>query len=149
VAILSRTQDKAMHEHTEAVGAGARQDDARSSVEAAEEPEPPGDEPMAAHTPQGVRPRWDKDNREFLINDVLVKRYKHRARSQTAVLATFEECNWAARVDTPLRNNLKTHQALKALNKLAPGKIRFRSDGTGEGIRWESVDSEATEKVPE
>ena len=111
-----------------------------------EDAEPPGDGPVVARTLQSVRPRWDEANRQFFINGVVVKTYKHKAVNQTAVLAALQESGWARRVLLPF-HKVKTSQTLKELNRLAPDKMRFRGDGTGEGLTWELVDLDSPERA--
>ena len=94
-----------------------------------------------------LRPKWDENNRELSVNGLVVKRYKHTADNQTRVLAAFQKHEWSTRVPNPLHRT-DTHQTLKELNKLAPDKIRFRGDGTGKGLTWETVDLDSCEKAP-
>lgn len=102
--------------------------------------------PRKSRTPkavgEGVRtiqPKWDEGKRQFLIDGVVVKQYRHTAANQTAMLQTFENNDWAERVPNPSGDSEETQQTLKELNKLAPANIRFRADGTGEGLVWEAV----------
>jgi hypothetical protein len=63
------------------------------------------------------------------------------------VLAAFEAAEWPSGIADPLprrsRGNAKVRrrETIKSLNAgLPPGTIRFRSDGTGTGIRWENAE---------
>jgi hypothetical protein len=76
----------------------------------------------------------------------VIKRLRHIAGNQSAVLVAFEAAEWPRRIDDPLprlakRNAKKCRiDTIKSLNLgLAPETIRFRTDGTGGGICWEPV----------
>ena len=92
-------------------------------------------------------PHWDAETRELRINGHLVKRFKWKAANQETVLAAFEEEGWRRRIDDPLPpvpDQLSTRhlsEAIKQLNRSQKNSlIRFRGDGTGEGITWELVE---------
>jgi len=60
------------------------------------------------------------------------------------ILTTFEEEKWPPKVDDPLPPHAeidakqRLHDTIKSLNRGQKRKlIRFRGDGTGQGIRWE------------
>jgi hypothetical protein len=76
----------------------------------------------------------------------VIKRLRHIARNQSALLVAFEAAGWPRRIDDPLsrlaqRNAKKCRQeTIKSLNRsLILGTIRFRADGTGGGVCWEPV----------
>jgi PHD/YefM family antitoxin component YafN of YafNO toxin-antitoxin module len=96
-------------------------------------------------------PCWDRERRELRIGNVVVKRFKWPAENQEQVLDAFEEEGWPTRIDDPLVPHPKIcpkrrlHDTLKCLNrKQVNGFIKFRGDGTGQGvlleINWESED---------
>ena len=103
-------------------------------------PSPPA-EPHTAPT----RPRWDPANRTLYWGHLPVKRYSVPAPNQERILSAFEEEGWPPHLDDPLsgahRQDAKQrlHDTIKNLNRhqLRP-LIRFRGDGTGEGVRWEA-----------
>lgn len=97
------------------------------------------------------KPIWDADRQELRFNGDLVKRYRHPSKNQIAVLNCFQEEEWPARIDDPLpptpgsNSRRKLNDTVKALNNHQKNKLlRFRCDGTGEGVIWETVDQLAT-----
>jgi hypothetical protein len=91
-------------------------------------------------------PIWDSEKRELRIYGALVKRFKWRAANQEAILAAFQEEDWPTRIDDPLspqpEQNPKRRlcDTIKCLNRKQMNElIRFRGDGTGEGIIWEQI----------
>jgi hypothetical protein len=82
-------------------------------------------------------PIWDKDKRELRLDGKVVKSYRKAAQNQTLILASFEELNWPARIDSPFRAaDFETKSStIKALNEAIP-QLRFWADGA-HGIRWE------------
>jgi hypothetical protein len=76
-----------------------------------------------------------------------VKRFRQPARNQTTILAAFQEQGWASHIDDPLPlgqgedasdAKRRLHETIKNLNKNLPSHtLRFRGDGTGEGVTWE------------
>jgi hypothetical protein len=92
-------------------------------------------------------PRWDSRRRELHFRGLLVKRFRQPARNQELILATFEEDGWPYEIDDPLPGDFKhdarerLHDAIKNLNRNHVRPIvRFRGNGTGQGIRWLPVD---------
>jgi hypothetical protein len=105
----------------------------------------------AAH---GV-PHWDAEIRELRWNGQLVKRFKWQAANQEIVLTAFEEDGWPARIDDPLPphaeqdSKRRLSDTIKCLNRKQQHElIRFRGDGTGEGIAWEFVPTNGTSPRP-
>jgi hypothetical protein len=73
-----------------------------------------------------------------------VKRFKWQAANQERILTVFEEEGWPARIDDPLApspaidTKRRLSDTIKCLNrKQANALIRFRGDGTGQGVIWE------------
>ncbi|MFT5300651.1 MAG: hypothetical protein ACI87E_000449 [Mariniblastus sp.] len=96
------------------------------------------------YQPPKIRPIWDKQKRELRYGDKLVKQFKWPALNQECVLNAFQEMGWPKEIDDPLSRDPKIcpkrrlHDTLKCLNrKQANGIIKFRGDGTGEGVRLE------------
>ena len=91
------------------------------------------------------RPSWDCASRELTFHDILIKRFRCPAQNQEAVLAAFEEEQWPSRIDDPLPQisgqcpKQRLHDTIKSLNRHHHREpiIRFRGDGTGEGVIWE------------
>lgn len=93
-------------------------------------------------------PHWDAELHELSFDGQLVKGFKSPAPNQAAILTAFEEEGWPPRIDDPLPRHPEQDQdpkrrlndTVKALNHHQKRHlIQFSSDGTGEGVRWESV----------
>jgi hypothetical protein len=92
-------------------------------------------------------PHWDRENRVLCVGPHLAKRFKRPSPNQEAILTVFEEEGWPHRIDDPLRPDgdqhpkQRLHDTIKWLNRHHHHRlIRFRGDGTGEGVCWEYVD---------
>jgi hypothetical protein len=97
---------------------------------------------------KGILPHWDAETRRLWLGGFLVKEFRQPAANQTRLLEVFEEQGWATgHIDDPLPRQpeeteedakRRLHETIKNLNRgLLPATIRFRGDGTGEGVRWE------------
>jgi hypothetical protein len=104
-------------------------------------------------------PSWDADGRRLWLGERLLKQFRQPAPNQTRLLDVFEEYGWVnPHIDDPLppRNGeteddgkRRLHETLKNLNrKLPAGTIRFRGDGTGQGINWEYDRQDVTAPRP-
>lgn len=89
-------------------------------------------------------PRWDSERRELTLRGDLVKRFKWQAANQELILDAFQEAGWPVRIDDPLPpqpeqdSKRRLSDTIKCLNrKQANRLIRFRGDGSGEGVLWE------------
>jgi hypothetical protein len=90
------------------------------------------------------KPRWHR--RKLWFCGQLVKLFRGSADCQEIILAAFEEDGWARRIDDPLPQvagmvpQERLHNAVRRLNgdQLTP-LLRFRCDGTGQGVMWEAV----------
>ena len=92
-------------------------------------------------------PHWDALARELRMNGHLVKRFKWPAANQETLLAAFQEEGWSRRIDDPLPPkpdllpSTRLSETIKRLNgKQKNALIRFRGDGTGEGVTWELIE---------
>jgi hypothetical protein len=92
-------------------------------------------------------PSWDAQSRRLWLGGVLLKEFRQPSPNQTRLLDVFQEQGWkAVHVDDPLSAapgereedaKRRLHDTIKNLNRgLPPGTIRFRGDGTGQGVRW-------------
>ena len=97
-------------------------------------------------------PYWDAETRELRINGRLVKRFKWKAANQETLLTAFEEEGWHVRIDDPLPpvpDQLSTRRLSEAIKQLNLSQknslIRFRGDGTGEGVTWELVEQDGSD----
>jgi hypothetical protein len=103
--------------------------------------------PSRSATVARIVPQWDAMRRELIVGGQVVKRFRVPARNQEAVLVAFEEEGWPHRVYDPLSPDGDTdtkqrlRETIKALNGHRLARIiRFRGDGTGEGVCWELAD---------
>lgn len=94
-------------------------------------------------------PCWDVDRHELSFSGYLVKRFKHKSRNQETILAAFHEEGWPGAIPDPLPPNGDTdpkrrlNDTIKGLNHHQENElIRFRGDGTGEGVIWEAKTSQ-------
>jgi hypothetical protein len=91
-----------------------------------------------------IKPSWDSKRRLLRVNETIVKRFRWGARNQEAILSAFEEDGWPPRIDDPLSpimnqdSKRRLNDTIKYLNRNQEiVMLRFRGDGTGEGIIWE------------
>ena len=106
----------------------------------------PPDDVVAVGVSHASRPsvHWDPASRRLQVDGQLVKCFRWRAINQESILNAFQEEGWPRHIDDPLppQPELDPKQRLsdtiKCLNRkqLNP-LIRFRGDGTGEGVIWE------------
>lgn len=95
-------------------------------------------------TARASHPNWDAQRRVLSLAGAIVKRFKWVAENQETVLAAFEEETWPPRIDDPLSPHIdqdpkrRLSDTIKCLNRNQHQRlIRFRGDGTGEGVVWE------------
>jgi hypothetical protein len=90
--------------------------------------------------PERLPPKWDHMLRTLSVDGVVVAQFgQHPAYNQVAVLAHFEQAGWPVGIASPFRKR-ELNQTLKDLNrKIRPKLIKFRGNGTGEGVLWERV----------
>ena len=92
-------------------------------------------------------PFWDSKGRRLWLGGKLLKEFRQPAPNQTMLLDVFQEQGWTeAHIDDPLppepgerEEDVKRrlHETIKNLNRALPaGTIRFRGDGTGQGVAW-------------
>jgi hypothetical protein len=104
----------------------------------------------AGSTVNDILPRWDRERRTLYVGDQVVKQFREPSPNQEAVLAAFHQEGWAYRIDDPLPHSpdqdpkYRLHHTIHRLNhNQRQTLIRFRGDGTGQGVCWE-----LTEVVP-
>jgi hypothetical protein len=105
------------------------------------------------------QPRWDSEHRILYLGWNIVKRYKRPSPNQDIVLGAFEEEGWPSHIYDPLPpkhevvRKLRLHATVEWLNRNQEARLmRFRGDGTGDGICWEQVDASTipiSAKAPE
>jgi hypothetical protein len=97
---------------------------------------------------QNVPPRWEAEARRLWLGNRLLKVFRQPAPHQAQLLSAFQDHSWTqSHVDDPLPlgsgetpddAKRRLHETVRNLNRgLPPGTIRFRGDGTGEGVTWE------------
>lgn len=91
-----------------------------------------------------LKPTWNASIRELRVGQTLLRRFRLKAPAQEVVLAAFEEDGWPQRIDDPLppqpflENKRRLRSTIHSLNRYhEQPMIRFRADGSGEGIFWE------------
>jgi hypothetical protein len=93
-----------------------------------------------------VFPRYDRETRTLWFGGEIIKQFRQPAPDQETILMGFEEEGWRRRIDDPLPGNgrdpkARLHKAIGNLNRNQRRRlIRFRGDGTGQGILWEPVE---------
>jgi hypothetical protein len=102
-------------------------------------PGPPS--PTPTLTVKQPTPVWNKDLCELTYRGTVIRQVKRPkvAKNVVRVLDAFQEDGWPDRIDDPLapsKNQQRLHETIKRLNDNLD-VIRFRSDGTGQGIVWE------------
>ncbi len=93
-------------------------------------------------------PIWNNHRHELVFSGELIKQFRWPAYNQEKVLCAFEEEGWPERIDDPLPlvpgqdPKRRLGDTIKCLNRNQRRRvIRFRGDGTGEGVIWDIVDS--------
>ena len=87
-------------------------------------------------------PVWNHETGKLIFEGEIIRSVRTGVgRHITKILDAFEEDGWPDRIDSPI---LKTDAGMvhrDAIRKLNDGlrAIRFRSDGTGDGICWEML----------
>ena len=96
----------------------------------------------------GLLPRWDRSWRTLHVGGQIVKQFCEPAPNQEGVLNAFQEESWARRIDDPLPPNadqdsrFRLHYTIQRLNSHQKRRlVRFRGDGTGQGICWELTEA--------
>ncbi len=89
-------------------------------------------------------PKWDAARRELHVGGKIVKRFRLRSANQEIILSVFEEEKWPAMIRDPLPphknqdSKRRLQDTLKGLNRNQINDLmRFKGDGTGEGVLWE------------
>lgn len=109
----------------------------------------------AGRKPAPSLPTWNAERRILRLNGTTVKHFKWPALNQEAILATFEEEGWPARVDDPLTPGpnqdpkRRLSDTIKCLNRKQKNKlIHFQGDGTGEAVTWDFVSQQSSDDEP-
>ena len=109
---------------------------------------------IPAPSPKGVRraritPSWNGQRRELRYGNRLIKTYRVPAANQEQILEAFQAAGWPECLGDPLPSvseqdaKRRLHQSIQKLNQSTRnGPLRFRGDGTGRRICWETRTSE-------
>jgi hypothetical protein len=100
-------------------------------------------------------PHWDSVLHVLKFGEWVVKRFRQKAPDQEAILAAFEESDWALQVDDPLppKDGIvpkqRLHSTIRHLNRHQECELLiFSGDGSGEAVRWapdvEAVSAKST-----
>jgi hypothetical protein len=114
-----------------------RKEQAKESQQSENQPNKPFDA-----TP--TLPRWDLENRILHFGTQIARRVDSKARRLIVILNAFQEEVWPPRIDDPLPGGRDPERLRDALGTLNTNLkfLRFEADGTGEGIRWSSLESQ-------
>jgi hypothetical protein len=92
------------------------------------------------------KPYWDRATRTLTLRGVIVKRFRQPSPFQMLILDVFEQEGWPPQIDDPITGadfagaKPRLHNVIQNLNRHQLNRlIRFRGDGTGEGIRWQII----------
>lgn len=102
-------------------------------------------EPIPVATTLASTPSWNRGRGELWYQGGIVRSIPNvlAAPHITLILDAFEEDSWAERIDDPLPsgpNPERLRDAVRSLNRDLT-LLRFRTDGTGRGLRWEPDES--------
>lgn len=96
-------------------------------------------------------PKWDEARRELTVAGKIVKQFRLPSPNQEMVLTALEEEGWPPSISDPLPPcpgqdpKRRLQDTLKALNNRQKHRlIRFKGNGTGEGILWELIEESAS-----
>ena len=93
------------------------------------------------HTERRTGPRWDQKTRTLLLDGIGIKTFKKNpAERQVELIEAFAKENFVEWIVNPFGVNevALLRQTVDNLNNGLPlCSLRFRMDGTGEGVRWE------------
>lgn len=112
------------------------------------------DEDYVAEDVQGLKPVWEEETRRLCLGTAVVKEFKTPAENQVRVIVAFQELSWPRRIDDPLLQiaeidpKKRLHDTINSLNRNQRTPVmRFKGDGTGEGVLWEAADSFAPPRL--
>lgn len=96
-------------------------------------------------------PHWDVATRVLRVGRHVVKQFRVPSSAQEAILAAFQEEGWPPHLDDPLppvRDGCpkdRLRDAIRHVNANQKNRLlRFRGDGTGQGILWELIDERSS-----
>jgi hypothetical protein len=108
--------------------------------------EPVVEEAEVATRSPPLTPHWDPVGRVLSVGEEIVKQFRVPADNQELILAAFQEEGWPSQIDDPLPPEgeidakRRLHDTINRLNRNQRRQlIRFKGNGNGCAIRWESV----------
>lgn len=92
-------------------------------------------------TPDEPKPSWDRIKGVLSFNGEAIKKIRRIgvAKNVVLVLDSFQEEDWPFRVDSPLSPGSQKHHATISSLNTGLSRIRFKSDGEGDGFIWETL----------
>ena len=111
-----------------------------------EDPPPAIAPPVAPPLPaMALQPEWDNALSELRLGGKVIKRFRGPkvAKNVVKLLDAFQEEGWPRHILDPLPPSTlskRLHDTLNSLNEGIEG-LRFRTDGTGQGICWDLISS--------
>ena len=101
-----------------------------------------------------MNPHWHSERHELTMSGRVVKRFRWPAANQETILSAFHEEHWPPKIDDPLPQvrtldpRRRLSDTIKCLNRNQCERlIRFRGDGTGEGVLWDALSTAASCRV--
>ena len=95
-------------------------------------------------------PHYNSKTRTLTCHGAVARKFRWAASNQEKILLAFQEEGWPTRIDDPLPSDTeicpkrRLHDTIKCLNQGQRSKgtwyVRFRGDGTGQGVLWEFND---------
>jgi hypothetical protein len=86
---------------------------------------------------------------------IIVKQFRVPSPKQEQVLIAFQNAGWPPCVSDPLPHvtiqpgNPRLHDTIKCLNAKQENRlIRFRGNGTGQGVLWEPIEQQIQRDFP-
>ena len=90
------------------------------------------------------RPYWDNACHTLFVRGKALKHFKFEAPNQEAVLRAFQQHHWQRCVAVTLPQDpgvslkARLHDTIKNLNRELRPHLRFRQEGSGSRVSWES-----------
>jgi hypothetical protein len=90
--------------------------------------------------PRSDVPKWNRAERQLQFQGAVIRNYsKRKAVKQEQLLDKFQEALWPTTVQAPF-DGRALKEAIDAFNdRVTPGTIKLRGDGTGKGVSWSPV----------
>jgi hypothetical protein len=94
--------------------------------------------PSGANANGAETPVWDEVRSVLTWRGDIIRQFRAPAKNQKDLIEAFHRANWGRSIPDPFRDRRTLDKTVTDLNKqLRQRTIRFRLDGTGEGVNWE------------